>query len=88
MPMLDAYIPEGALDPDAEKQLMGTLTNTLLTWEGADPEDERARSIGWVFLHRPATVYAPANPPPTTSPATASSRQCQKANSTTISAEA
>lgn len=57
MPMLDAYIPEGALDPDAEKALMGTLTNTLLRWEGADPDDERARSLGWVFLHRPATVY-------------------------------
>ena len=57
MPMLDAYIPDGALDPDAEKQLMGTLTNTLLKWEGADPDDERARSIGWVFLHRPAAVY-------------------------------
>jgi phenylpyruvate tautomerase PptA (4-oxalocrotonate tautomerase family) len=57
MPMLDAYIPEGALDPDAEKQLMATLTNTLLKWEGADPDDERARSIGWVFLHRPAAVY-------------------------------
>ncbi len=87
MPTLDAYIPEGALDPDAEKQLMGTLTNTPHMGR-SDPEDERARSIGWVFLHRPATVYAPANPPPTTSPATASSRQCQKADSTTISAEA
>lgn len=62
MPMLDAYIPDGALDPDAEKQLMGTLTNTLLKWEGADPDDERARSIGWVFLHRPATVYVAGEP--------------------------
>jgi phenylpyruvate tautomerase PptA (4-oxalocrotonate tautomerase family) len=57
MPMLDAYIPEGALGAAAEEKLMATLTDTLLRWEGADPADPRARSIAWVFLHRPATVY-------------------------------
>ena len=55
--MLDAYIPEGALEPAAEARLMATLTDTLLRWEGADPADPRARSIGWVFLHRPTAVY-------------------------------
>ncbi|MGY4155551.1 phenylpyruvate tautomerase PptA (4-oxalocrotonate tautomerase family) [Bradyrhizobium sp. USDA 4461] len=57
MPMLDAYIPEGALDPERERNLIRTLTATLLRWEGADPNDERiqkqVRSIVWTFVHRP-----------------------------------
>ena len=53
MPMLDAYIPEGALSASAEDDLMGTLTDILLLHEGADPSDAAARSIAWVFLHRP-----------------------------------
>jgi phenylpyruvate tautomerase PptA (4-oxalocrotonate tautomerase family) len=53
MPMLDAYIPDGALDADAERQLLSTLTDILLEHEGADPADPRARSLAWVFLHRP-----------------------------------
>ena len=56
MPMLDVYIPAGALDPDDEHRLMETLTDTLLRWEGADPSNARARSLAWVFLHRPAAV--------------------------------
>lgn len=62
MPMLDAYIPRGALDPKAEARLMSTMTDTLLRFEGADPTDPRARSIGWVFLHRPETVYVAGEP--------------------------
>lgn len=61
MPMLDAYIPEGALEPPAEKELMTKLTDILLRWEGADPTDATARSIAWVFLHRPA-VYVAGEP--------------------------
>jgi phenylpyruvate tautomerase PptA (4-oxalocrotonate tautomerase family) len=57
MPMLDAYIPEGALSPVAERALISQLTDLLLRHEGADPADERARSIAWVFLHRPADVF-------------------------------
>lgn len=56
MPMLDAYIPEGALDPSDEKQLLAKLTDILLRWEGADPKNPLARSIARVFLHRPAEV--------------------------------
>jgi phenylpyruvate tautomerase PptA (4-oxalocrotonate tautomerase family) len=66
MPMLDAYIPQGALDPDAERALLATLTDVLLHWEGADPTNEVARSIAWVYLHRPAAVFvggAPADEP-------------------------
>jgi phenylpyruvate tautomerase PptA (4-oxalocrotonate tautomerase family) len=60
MPMLDAYIPEGALRPEAERQLLGELTDLLLRHEGADPTDERTRSIAWVFVHRPQVYVAGA----------------------------
>lgn len=57
MPMLDAYIPDGALSPVAERALISQLTDLLLRHEGADPADPRARAIAWVFLHRPADVF-------------------------------
>jgi phenylpyruvate tautomerase PptA (4-oxalocrotonate tautomerase family) len=57
MPMLDAYIPAGALSPVAERSLISQLTDLLLRHEGADPSDSRARAIAWVFLHRPAQVF-------------------------------
>lgn len=57
MPMLDAYIPTGALSPVAERALISLLTDLLLRHEGADPADPRARAIAWVFLHRPAEVF-------------------------------
>ncbi|GAB3027591.1 tautomerase family protein [Mycobacterium bourgelatii] len=62
MPMLDAYIPEGALSADAEKALISQLTDILLRNEGANPEDPRTREIAWVFLHRPATVFVAGEP--------------------------
>ena len=54
MPMLDAYIPEGALSEQAERELLSDLTDILLEHEGADPANPVARAIAWVFLHRPA----------------------------------
>ena len=57
MPLLDAYIPQGALAPDAEESLMAKLTDILLRNEGADPANEAVRSIAWLFVHRPAAVY-------------------------------
>jgi phenylpyruvate tautomerase PptA (4-oxalocrotonate tautomerase family) len=54
MPMIDAVIPEGALKPDAEEQLMKELTDVLLRAEGYDPANETAQSVSVVFLHRPA----------------------------------
>jgi phenylpyruvate tautomerase PptA (4-oxalocrotonate tautomerase family) len=56
MPMLDAYIPEGALPPAAEKTLLATLTDVLLEHEGADPRNPAARALAKVWLHRPAAV--------------------------------
>jgi phenylpyruvate tautomerase PptA (4-oxalocrotonate tautomerase family) len=66
MPMLDAFIPEGALSPETERQLISRLTDLLIEHEGADPTNEAVRSIAWVFVHRPETVFvggAPATEP-------------------------
>jgi phenylpyruvate tautomerase PptA (4-oxalocrotonate tautomerase family) len=57
MPMLDAYIPKGALTGEAEDQLLAELTDILITWEGADPANPRTRAASWVFLHHPDAVY-------------------------------
>jgi phenylpyruvate tautomerase PptA (4-oxalocrotonate tautomerase family) len=57
MPMLDAYIPEGALSPAAEEQLLADLTDLLITHEGADPSNPQVRSIAWLFVHRPDAVF-------------------------------
>ncbi|MDI2125643.1 4-oxalocrotonate tautomerase [Yinghuangia seranimata] len=60
MPMLDVYIPEGALPADTERELLGRLTDILLRAEGADPANPQARSIAWAFVHRPAVFVAGA----------------------------
>jgi phenylpyruvate tautomerase PptA (4-oxalocrotonate tautomerase family) len=57
MPMLDAYIPEGALSAAAEEQLLTDLTDVLIVNEGADPTNPQVRSIAWLFVHRPEAVY-------------------------------
>jgi phenylpyruvate tautomerase PptA (4-oxalocrotonate tautomerase family) len=57
MPLLDAYIPQGALTPEAEEALLSRLTDILLENEGADPTNPRARSVAWVVLHRPEAVF-------------------------------
>lgn len=62
MPMLDAYIPEGALLPSAERELLAKITDLLLEHEGVDPSNERARPLAWVFVHRPQ-VYVAGAPP-------------------------
>lgn len=56
MPMLDAYIPDGALPAQAENALLVTLTDILLEHEGADPANPVARALAKVWLHRPAAV--------------------------------
>lgn len=62
MPQLDAYIPAGALTPDAEHGLIARLTDLLIRHEGADPANEIVRSIAWVFVHRPESVYVGGRP--------------------------
>lgn len=56
MPMLDAYIPDGALPAQAENALLAALTDVLLEHEGADPANPAARALAKVWLHRPAAV--------------------------------
>ena len=64
MPMLDAYIPAGALSQSAEDALLAKLTDLLITHEGADPSNPRVRSIAWLFVHRPEAVYVAGAPAP------------------------
>ena len=80
MPQLDAHIPAGALTEQAERDLIAKLTDILIEHEGADPTNETVRSIAWVFVTRPETVYvAGASPTPR---ATASSPPSPRASST------
>src|SRR5919107_1762668 len=62
MPMLDVYIPEGAMRGEAEHALLGRLTEILLRWEAFDPADSAIRSVSWAFLHRPVDVYVAGAP--------------------------
>lgn len=58
MPMIDAIIPEGALNPEAEGRLMKEMTDILIKAEGFDPVSNKvAQSVSVVFLHRPAAIY-------------------------------
>jgi len=80
MPMLDAYIPEGALSPSAERELLAKLTDLLIEHEGVDPRNEMARKMAWVFVHRPRCTW-PA--PRQRRRATASFVRSPKASTTT-----
>ncbi|AOZ10059.1 tautomerase family protein [Cupriavidus malaysiensis] len=62
MPMIDAYLPQGALPPEAEAQLMRDLTDILIQHEGLDPRNPRVRDVTWIFVHRPAAVYRAGEP--------------------------
>jgi phenylpyruvate tautomerase PptA (4-oxalocrotonate tautomerase family) len=52
MPMLDAYIPEGALSAGAERELLAKITDLMLEHEGVDASNEKARPLAWVFVQR------------------------------------
>ena len=74
MPMCDAYIPNGALNPDAERTLIAAVTDILVSHEvrricdlmedeqEIQASTERARSIAWTFVHRCETYVAGARP--------------------------
>lgn len=57
MPMIDVYVPEGALAPHAETRLTSELTDILIRHEGLDPDNPRVRDVTWIFVHRPVAVY-------------------------------
>jgi phenylpyruvate tautomerase PptA (4-oxalocrotonate tautomerase family) len=60
--MLDVYIPDGALQPDAEAALLNRITEILVRNEGFDPADPVSRSVSWLWLHRPADIYVGGEP--------------------------
>jgi len=62
MPMIDVFIPEGALKPDAEQRLMTELTDLLISAEGYDPANPVARSVTVLFLHRPEQIFVGGAP--------------------------
>ncbi len=62
MPMLDVYVPDGALQPGAEAALLNRITEILIRYEGFGPADPVTRSVSWAFLHRPAAVYVGGSP--------------------------
>lgn len=76
MPMCDAFIPTGALGPDAEHALVRRVTDLLVEHELRritdlldDPEavkasQDRARAIAWTFVHR-TDVYVAGEVPET-----------------------
>jgi phenylpyruvate tautomerase PptA (4-oxalocrotonate tautomerase family) len=59
MPMLDVYIPEGALAAQTENELLRRLAEILIEHEGADPADPLTQSLSKVWLHRPAAMAHP-----------------------------
>jgi hypothetical protein len=48
MSILDAYIPEGALSPSTERELLTNITDLSLEHEGVEPSNKRARPLAWV----------------------------------------
>lgn len=50
MPMIDVYVPAGAVSSETAATLLDQLATTLLQWEGA-PDTEFFREITWVYLH-------------------------------------
>ncbi|MHA6204884.1 tautomerase family protein [Dyella soli] len=62
MPMIDAFIPEHALTPEAEGHLLEELTDILIRAEGYDPGNPVAQRISVLYLHRPAAVLVGGEP--------------------------
>jgi phenylpyruvate tautomerase PptA (4-oxalocrotonate tautomerase family) len=65
MPMIDAFVPENALTPQAEKELFSKVTDLVIKHEIGDSTNERGRNAAWIFIHRPQVFVAGA---PATSP--------------------
>jgi len=65
MPMIDAFIPENALTPQAEQELFSNVTDLVVKHEIGDSSNERGRNAAWIFVHRPQVFVAGA---PATAP--------------------
>ena len=67
MPMVDAYIPQGALPPEAQDKLLARLTDPLLQHEGVDPANQAVRRWrGSLFTTPRSTSVARQQPSPAT----------------------
>jgi len=62
MTMVDAWIPENALRPEAEARLLKEVTDILIRAEGYEPDNQVAQSLTYLFLHRPAAVFVGGAP--------------------------
>lgn len=62
MPVMDAYIPEGALSPSVEGELVAKITDLLLEHEGVDLTNDTGRHLAWVFVHRPQVYVGGSRP--------------------------
>jgi len=62
MPMIDAWIPENALAPEAEARLLKEVTDILIRAEGYDPANQIAQNVSYLFLHRPAGMFVGGAP--------------------------
>ncbi|WP_033212540.1 zinc-binding dehydrogenase [Streptomyces wedmorensis] len=50
-PVIDLFVPDSALDSEAERDLVDRLTTIMLKAEGAWQADEAVLAGSWVFLH-------------------------------------
>lgn len=51
MPTFTVTAPAGALDKAQRDALMRRLTDTLLKWEGAAPDNAAAQAIAWTYYN-------------------------------------
>lgn len=54
MPLIDLYVPEGRLSPEAQQQLGAQLSRTVLGHEQV-PDLPLNRSLAWVYIHAQPT---------------------------------
>ncbi|MFD3850529.1 hypothetical protein ACFWVB_32240 [Streptomyces microflavus] len=60
MPMIDVFVPPGALTPQAEHDLVNKVTREMIRFEGLDPDDPDAQAVTWAFLHHAAVFVGGA----------------------------
>jgi phenylpyruvate tautomerase PptA (4-oxalocrotonate tautomerase family) len=62
VPMIDLYVPEGALTPEAEEKLVERLTGILVRAEGFEETNEAMRSATVTWLHRAPRQFVAGKP--------------------------
>ncbi len=51
MPVIEMYVPAGAVDDKQKRELHERVSREVLEAEGASYESELARSITWMLIH-------------------------------------